>query len=182
MSLPITAVGPLNVLTKPILTDLPWLMAGPAPNARTAAAANSSFFMVVLPFSPLVNIQLILPAGKALTRPSVSQAPARAASPFLRPDPLPPRHWSVWQGWSCAGRGSAPCHARWIFTYSKSPALLSMPTLGGAIQEANLPGSQHGCIRLWMKSPSAFDGSHCSFLAVHAASLRASPSGEALMP
>ncbi len=42
MSLPITAVGPLNVLTKPILTDLPWAMAGPAPSASTAPAWQSS--------------------------------------------------------------------------------------------------------------------------------------------
>ena len=37
------------------------------------------------------------------------------------------------------GRGKAQASA--IFTYSKSPGLLSMPTLGGAIQLANLPGS-----------------------------------------
>ena len=30
------------------------------------------------------------------------------------------------------------------FTYSKSPGLLSMPTLGGAIQPAYLPGSIAG--------------------------------------
>src|SRR5436190_16319969 len=47
-----------------------------------------------------------------------------------------------------------------IFTYSKSPGLLSMPTLGGAIHEANWPGSLSGFIRLAMKSPSAVDGSH----------------------
>jgi hypothetical protein len=34
----------------------------------------------------------------------------------------------------------AACQAA-IFTYSKSPGLLSMPTRGGAIQLANLPGS-----------------------------------------
>ena len=49
MSLPITAVGPLNVLTKPILTDLLWAMAGPAPSASAAPAASSSLFMSVLP-------------------------------------------------------------------------------------------------------------------------------------
>ena len=47
-----------------------------------------------------------------------------------------------------------------IFTYSKSPGLLSMPTRGGAIQLANLPGSVTGCISAAMKSPSSFDGSH----------------------
>src|SRR6185312_2766049 len=33
-----------------------------------------------------------------------------------------------------------------IFTYSKSPGLLSMPTLGAEIQEANWPGSVTGVI------------------------------------
>ena len=47
-----------------------------------------------------------------------------------------------------------------IFTYSKSPGLLSMPTFGGEIQPANLPGSITGFISASMKSPSAFDGSH----------------------
>jgi hypothetical protein len=35
-----------------------------------------------------------------------------------------------------------------IFTYSKSPGLLSMPMRGGAIQLANRPGSVTRCIRL----------------------------------
>ena len=47
-----------------------------------------------------------------------------------------------------------------IFTYSNSPGLLSMPTFGGAIQPANLPGSVTGFISASMKSPSAFDGKH----------------------
>src|ERR1051325_11132976 len=37
-----------------------------------------------------------------------------------------------------AGRRSG---YRLSFTYSKSPGLLSMPALGGAIQEAHIPGS-----------------------------------------
>ncbi len=37
-----------------------------------------------------------------------------------------------------------------IFTYSNSRGLLSMPTLGGAIQLANLAGSVCGFIRLSM--------------------------------
>ena len=37
-----------------------------------------------------------------------------------------------------------------IFTYSKSPGLLSMPMRGGAIQFANWPGSMTLCIRLTM--------------------------------
>src|SRR5947208_15772962 len=57
------------------------------------------------------------------------------------------------------------------FTYSKSPGLLSMPTRGGAIQLANLPGSTTCFIMLWMKSPYCVDGSHlscCAFLLVAA--------------
>ena len=57
-------------------------------------------------------------------------------------------------------------HAIWSCTYSKSPGLLSMPTFGGAIQPANLPGSHSGFISDWMKSPSAVVGSHSSLLAV----------------
>src|SRR5262249_4321879 len=45
-----------------------------------------------------------------------------------------------------------------IFTYSKSPGLLSMPTRGGEIQLANLPGSVSAFISDSMKSPSDFDG------------------------
>ena len=41
MSLPITAVGPLKVLTKPILTGLPWPAAGPAASAESAATATN---------------------------------------------------------------------------------------------------------------------------------------------
>src|SRR5262249_665043 len=37
-----------------------------------------------------------------------------------------------------------------IFTYSKSPGLLSMASFGGEIQPANCPGSYCGCIRLSM--------------------------------
>ena len=47
MSLPMTAVGPLNVLTKPILTDLLWANAGTVPSASAAVVASSSLFMVV---------------------------------------------------------------------------------------------------------------------------------------
>src|SRR5262245_53011327 len=52
MSLPMTAVGPLKVLTKPIFTDLPWAMAGPAANARTAPAAIDILFIRGPPFFP----------------------------------------------------------------------------------------------------------------------------------
>src|SRR5262249_35866385 len=72
-----------------------------------------------------------------------------------------------------------PCSYAAIFTYSKSPGLLSMPTRGGAIQLANLPGSVTGFIRLWMKSPSFFDGSHLSRSRFQVASLTVVPSGVA---
>src|ERR1044072_3879862 len=47
-----------------------------------------------------------------------------------------------------------------IFTYSKSPGLLSMPTFGGELHAPNLPGSVSDFIRLAMKSPSSVEGSH----------------------
>src|ERR1700755_3519840 len=47
-----------------------------------------------------------------------------------------------------------------IFTYSKSPGLLSMPTFGAEIQEANVPGSVTGAINDAMKSPSSVEGIH----------------------
>jgi len=44
MSLPITAVGPLNVLTKPIFTGC-WAPAGATPSATSAAVPMRSLFM-----------------------------------------------------------------------------------------------------------------------------------------
>src|SRR3984893_16211276 len=46
-----------------------------------------------------------------------------------------------------------------IFTYSKSPGLLLIPTLGGEIHGANSPISVTGVISDAMKSPSSADGS-----------------------
>src|SRR3954447_15129584 len=69
-----------------------------------------------------------------------------------------------------------------ILTYSKSPGLLSMPTFGGEIQEANLPVSVTGCISELMKSPSAVDGSHSSLRFAQVASSIRRPSGVAWMP
>src|SRR5256885_16633721 len=66
-----------------------------------------------------------------------------------------------------------------IFTYSKSPGLLSMPTFGGAIHEANLPASVTGSIRLAMKAPSSVDGSHSPLRFAHVASSISTPSGVA---
>ena len=52
MSLPITAVGPLNVLIKPILTVFCWAIAGPAASASAAAARTVVLFMVcILPIA-----------------------------------------------------------------------------------------------------------------------------------
>src|SRR4051812_8256608 len=66
-----------------------------------------------------------------------------------------------------------------IFTYSKSPGLLSIPTLGGEIHGANFPGSFTGSIRLAMKSPSSTDGSHSLLRLPHVASSISTPSGVA---
>src|SRR5262245_23552204 len=49
MSLPITAVGPLNVEMKPILTVFCCARAGETPSATSAQAAINVFFMSVLP-------------------------------------------------------------------------------------------------------------------------------------
>src|SRR5215472_4395889 len=73
--------------------------------------------------------------------------------------------------------GSAPQVS--IFTYSKSPGLLSMPTLGAEIQAANAPGSVTGVISEAMKSPSDVDGSHSCFRLVQVASSIRTPSGVA---
>ena len=48
MSLPMAAVGPLNVLTKPILTVFCWAMAGPATSA-SAAAATIALLIACIP-------------------------------------------------------------------------------------------------------------------------------------
>src|SRR6266576_6626662 len=66
-----------------------------------------------------------------------------------------------------------------IFTYSKSPGLLSIPTLGGEIQEANSPTSVTGIISEAMKSPSSVDGSHSPFRLFQVASSISTPSGVA---
>jgi peptidoglycan/xylan/chitin deacetylase (PgdA/CDA1 family) len=66
-----------------------------------------------------------------------------------------------------------------IFTYSKSPGLLSMPTLGGEIHEANSPISVTGVISEAMKSPSSDEGSHSLFRLFQVASSISTPSGVA---
>jgi hypothetical protein len=49
MSLPITAVGPLNVEMKPILMVFCWARAGPATSNKAALAANKALRMIILP-------------------------------------------------------------------------------------------------------------------------------------
>src|SRR6202047_2958571 len=66
-----------------------------------------------------------------------------------------------------------------IFTYSKSPGLLSMPTLGGEIHGANSPTSVTGVIREAMKSPSSAEGSHSFLRLFQVASSISTPSGGA---
>src|SRR5262249_35608457 len=68
-----------------------------------------------------------------------------------------------------------------IFTYSNSPGLLSMPTLGGAIQPANLPGSYCGCIRLSMEARASAEGRKESRRCAQSASERTLPSASAWM-
>ena len=68
-----------------------------------------------------------------------------------------------------------------IFTYSKSPGLLSIPTLGGEIHEANSPISVTGSISEAMKSPSAAEGSHSPLRLLQVASSISRPSGVALI-
>src|SRR5262245_28699349 len=67
------------------------------------------------------------------------------------------------------------------FTYSKSPGLLSMPTFGGAIQLANLPGSNSGCISPWMNCRSASEGRNSLRRFCHSCSVRTLPAGSVLM-
>src|SRR5215813_10617862 len=76
-----------------------------------------------------------------------------------------------------AGRGEED-HVS-IFTYSKSPGLLSMPTLGDEIHGANSPGSVTGVISEAMKSPSDADGIHSPLRFAHVASSISNPSGVA---
>src|SRR5262249_17171171 len=115
-------------------------------------------------------------------------------------EPLAHRHYGTFElpeagrrPKSCKGRNRSnrlhvwadlkglPRHHAASFTYSKSPGLLSMPMRGGAIHLPNLPGSMTCFIRLWIKSPSSFDGSQFSFSFSQAASSMIWPSGVALM-
>src|SRR5262245_15257259 len=175
-------------------------MAGLAASARAAPVAMASFFIRGPPFFPFTddiayrtalaygptatrceaggqNIELQV-AGVSLSPFFTGRGPgcrggnrlraACVAAPHPNPLPMPEEAW---------GEGT---HAWCTFTYSKSPGLLSMPALGGAIQDANLPRSQQASIKLAMKSPSTFDGSHWSLRLAHSASVSTSPSGEAL--
>ena len=57
------------------------------------------------------------------------------------------------------GRTRSPARAQAIFTYSKSPAWLLMPTRGGAIQLAYCPGAVQGVISVPMNFMSSSLGS-----------------------
>src|ERR1700676_2972434 len=84
----------------------------------------------------------------------------------MRADPPPP------------GEGKSEDHVS-IFTYSKSPGLLSIPTLGGEIQLAKPPISVTGVIREAMKSPSPVEGSQSLLRLFQVASSIRTPSGVA---
>src|SRR4249920_853144 len=79
-----------------------------------------------------------------------------------------------------AGDEGPPSHVS-IFTYSKSPGLLSMPTLGGEIQDTYWPVSVTDVISEAMKSPSSVDGSHSLLRLFQVASSISTPSGVAWM-
>ena len=49
MSLPMAAAGPLKVVTKPILMDFCWAVAGPATSSKAALAAINALRMVSSP-------------------------------------------------------------------------------------------------------------------------------------
>src|SRR4051812_42633898 len=66
-----------------------------------------------------------------------------------------------------------------IFTYSKSPGLLSMPTLGGEIHGAYSPVPVTGFNSEAMKSPSAVDGSQSALRLFQVAPSISTPSGVA---
>src|SRR5262249_55092611 len=76
-------------------------------------------------------------------------------------------------------RGDDHNHHVSIFTYSKSPGLLSMPTFGADIHEANWPASVTGCISEAMNSPSAVEGTHSPLRLFQVASSIRMPSGVA---
>src|SRR5437016_5911982 len=102
MSLPITAVGPLKVETKPILMVSP-ATAGPA-SARAVAPASQN---AVLMFSPPRLLKLPRPPGHRLVDVFCARNPEPAAS-MNRRLPLEPsaharaactivRYWRGWQ-------------------------------------------------------------------------------------
>src|SRR5262245_26509432 len=81
MSLPITAVGPLNVLTKPIFTDC-WAAAGAVESAASAAVPMRSLFMsAVLQGSGKVSGDLSGSADGPKALPTVAfRLPSRACA------------------------------------------------------------------------------------------------------
>ena len=118
MCLPMMPAGPLSVVTKPTLT----LSAAPAGAANSSNAARAIRYFFMLPRIHPTEGGCF--ASLAMTMRPVG-ARARGCNSRRRSKPL--------------GGPIQPAS----FTYSKSPGLLSMPVRGGAIHEANLPGSVH---------------------------------------
>src|SRR5262245_12497565 len=74
MSLPITAVGPLNVLMKPILMDFCWALSGPADSATMTAAA-------AVPAASIGSLRASDPARLSIPSLLCSVAPAGCGRP-----------------------------------------------------------------------------------------------------
>src|SRR5690349_24692349 len=78
------------------------------------------------------------------------------------------------------GEGAGRCRVEEpqvsIFTYSKSPGLLSIPTLGGLIHGAKPPSSVTGVTNEAIRSPSSADGSHSFWRLFQVASSISTPS------
>src|SRR5215471_10105584 len=143
MSLPIAAGGPLNVEIKPIMMVFCWARAGAVASATIAQAASSARFIEFLPGTVVLKGRIIV--DRQCCRKNCQACP-NATSCLM-----------IFSGIRQPLCGFAAYCS--IFTYSKSPGLLSIPTFGGAIQPANLPGSLTDVISDAMNSPSSLDGS-----------------------
>ena len=92
MSLPITAVGPLKVETKPILMVFCWAAAGPAASAKAPLAAKSMLRIVFLPeaISARVLDGLMYRSRRALVHPENVRSDGSLASHGMRLVPVDP--------------------------------------------------------------------------------------------
>src|ERR1700747_3266350 len=104
----------------------------------------------------------------------VGTALARLCPPTLQ---LPSRDTDGLRGIGPSVRGDDHSHHVSIFTYSKSPGLLSIPILGAKIQEASGPRSVTVVIKDAMNSPSEVEGTHSPLRLVQVASSIRMPSG-----